>query len=432
LNLKSWGMHPKQNNNVFKFRETKALQKIIYDNDELIAYGNGRSYGDSALNSKIIDVRSKNYFIDFNDETGVLHVESGVLLADIIESFVPRGWFLKVTPGTKFITIGGAIASDIHGKNHHNQGCFSECIEEFNIMVASGKVINCSIKDEPALFNATCGGQGLTGVILDAKIYLKKINSKFLNQTTIKTNNLQETFEAFEKYQNKSYSVAWIDCFARDKNIGKCLLMTGDFRDDGNLNYKLKPQIRIPFNFPKFILNKFSIKAFNWLYYNRIRKKISIQKVDIDNFFYPLDSIVDWNKLYGKDGFLQYQFIIPKESSFEGLKEILKAISNSGKGSFLSVLKLYGNANNNYLSFPLEGYSLAIDFKMEKGLLHFLDKLDEIVLKFNGRIYLAKDARVSKETFEKGYPKIEHFRNYRKDNNMDLKFQSLQSKRVGI
>ena len=432
MSLLSWGMYPKVTNTVFKFDKQETLKKIIDEHDNLIPYGNGRSYGDSALSSNIINVKPKDYFIDFDEEQGLLHVQAGVLLSEILESFVPRGWFLKVTPGTKLITVGGAIASDVHGKNHHVEGCFSECVKEFEIMLADGEVITCSRETTPDLFKATCGGQGLTGVILEAKIYLKKINSQYIDQTTIKTKNLKETFEAFEAYQDKPYSVAWIDCLAKDKDIGKCLLMVGDFRDDGKLDYKLKPQKSIPFNFPSFALNNWSVRAFNWLYYGKAKEGVSKQRVDIDTFFYPLDAIGHWNRIYGRNGFTQYQFILPKETSYEGLEEILTAISKSGKGSFLAVLKLYGKANDNWLSFPIEGYSLALDFKMEKGLFKLLDQLDKIVVKHKGRIYLTKDVRVSKETFEQGYPHIEKFRQYRKENKMDRKFQSLQSKRVGI
>jgi decaprenylphospho-beta-D-ribofuranose 2-oxidase len=432
MSLMSWGMYPKIKSTIFKFDKKKTLRKIINEHDELIPYGNGRSYGDSALSSNIINTRPKDHFIDFNEATGLLHVQTGVLLSEILESFVPRGWFLKVTPGTKLITVGGAIASDVHGKNHHIEGCFSECIKEFKIMLADGEVATCSKEVTPELFKATCGGQGLTGIILDAKIYLKKINSQYIDETTIKTKNLKETFEAFEEYQDKPYSVAWIDCLAKGDKIGKCLLMVGDFIDDGRLDYKVKKQKSIPFNFPLFTLNNWSMRVFNWLYYGKVKQRVSKKIVDIDTFFYPLDAIGRWNRIYGKNGFTQYQFILPKESSYEGLEEILTTISKSGKGSFLAVLKLYGKANGNYLSFPMEGYSLALDFKIEKSLFKLLDELDKIIVKYKGRIYLAKDVRVSKKVFEKGYPQIEIFRQYRKENKMKGKFESLQSKRVGI
>lgn len=430
MGLISWGMYPIIKNKKISLRDAKTLPTYINSTDEFIPYGNGRSYGDSALNENILYCKTYNNFLDFDVQNGILTCQAGVLLSEILDSVIKRGWFLKVTPGTKLITLGGAIASDVHGKNHHTQGCFSECVEEFTIMLSDGEIKSCKKGDE--LFHATCGGMGLTGVILTAKISLKKINSAFINQTTIKTKNLAETFEAFENYKDIPYSVAWIDCLAKNEEIGKCLLMVGDFADDGNLEYKSKKKLSIPFNFPSFALNSLSVKAFNWLYYAKAKDGISKQRVSIDTFFYPLDAIGEWNRIYGKNGFTQYQFILPKEQSFEGLKEILTKISDSGKGSFLAVLKLYGKANENYLSFPLEGYSLALDFKIEAGLFELLNTLDEVVLKHGGRIYLTKDVRVSKETFEKGYPKIEQFRDFRSKNYMDKKLNSLQSKMVKI
>ncbi|WP_242689816.1 FAD-binding oxidoreductase [Sulfurimonas aquatica] len=430
MSLISWGMYPRIKNRVHKLTDEYSLKETLKNNDELIAFGNGRSYGDSAINENIVYTRPYNYFLDFDENSGILHCRAGVLLSEILDSYVSRSWFLKVTPGTKLITVGGAIASDIHGKNHHIEGCFSECVQEFTIMIADGEIKTAKKGDE--LFLATCGGMGLTGVILTAKIALKKINSQFIRQTTIKTKNLQETFAAFEEYKHLSYSVAWIDCLAKDENLGKCLLMVGDFADDGDLKYKAKSKLNIPFNFPSFALNNWSVKAFNWLYYWKSPEGVSKQKVHFDSFFYPLDSIRNWNRIYGKNGFTQYQFILPKESSFDGLEHILQKISQSGKGSFLAVLKLYGKGNENYLSFPIEGYSLALDFKIEDGLFELLDQLDEIVVEYGGRIYLTKDVRVSQETFEKGYSKIETFKKYRKDNNMSEKFNSLQSKRLGL
>ncbi|MDQ1264433.1 MAG: decaprenylphospho-beta-D-ribofuranose 2-oxidase [Campylobacterota bacterium] len=430
MSLQSWGMYPKIENKVFSFRSKDSLREYMKETAEFISYGNGRSYGDSALNDNILYTKTYDNFLDFDENTGILNAQAGVLLSDILDAVVKKGWFLKVTPGTKLITLGGAIASDVHGKNHHMEGCFSQCVEEFSIMLHDGLIKTCKKGDE--LFLATCGGMGLTGVILSAKISLKKINSAYINQTTIKTKNLKETFEAFEKYKDMPYSVAWIDCLAQNEEIGKCLLMVGDFANDANLEYKSKKKLTIPFTFPSFTLNNLSVRAFNYLYYAKAKEGISKQKVTIDAFFYPLDAIGEWNKIYGKNGFTQYQFILPKEASYAGLMEILQKISQSGKGSFLAVLKLYGKTNDNYLSFPMEGYSLALDFKIEDGIFELLDSLDTVVLKYGGRIYLTKDARVHKETFEQGYPMIEKFRAFRKEHKMDEKFNSLQSKRVKI
>ncbi len=432
MNLCSWGNYPKIESSTFTFDNEAVLKHLISGHDDLISYGNGRSYGDSALSKNIVHVRPYSYFFDFDETSGLLHVQAGVLLAEILDVFVPRGWFLKITPGTKLITVGGAIASDVHGKNHHVEGCFSECVEMFRLMLPDGSIAECSRKENAELFRATCGGMGLTGVILDAKISLKKIRSQYILQQTIKTGNLEETFAAFEENKDIPYSVAWIDCLAKGDRTGRCLLMAGDFSDDGDLNYRSAKKINIPCYFPKFVLNSASVRAFNFLYYEKVRKRISEQKVGIDTFFYPLDAISNWNRMYGKGGFTQYQFILPKESGFEGMRTVLQKIAASGRGSFLAVLKLYGPANDNWLSFPLEGYSLALDFKIEKGLFAFIDTLDEIVVQHGGRVYLAKDVRVSRSVVEQGYPKIDKFRALRKQYTMDEKFNSLQSRRLGL
>ncbi len=431
-NFISWGNYPNIDNISFCFDKETVLKDIISGHDGLIPYGNGRSYGDSALSKNIIWIKPYNHLLDFDEATGLLHVQAGVLLSEILDVFVPRGWFLKITPGTKLITVGGAIASDVHGKNHHVEGCFSECVDMFRLMLPDGSIVECSRKENAELFRATCGGMGLTGVILDAKISLKRIHSQYILQKTTKTKNLEETFAAFEENKDIPYSVAWIDCLAKGDKTGRCLLMTGDFSDDGELNYSSAKKINIPFYFPPFILNSASVRAFNFLYYEKVRKRISEQKVGIDAFFYPLDAIGSWNRMYGKRGFTQYQFILPKETSFEGMNAVLQKIAASGRGSFLAVLKLYGPANDNYLSFPLEGYSLALDFKIEKGLFEFLDTLDEIVVDCGGRVYLAKDVRVSRKTVEQGYPNIDKFRALRKQYEMEEKFNSFQSRRLGL
>ena len=428
----AWGGYPKSDCDFISVDNKSNLSELLNYNKSYIPYGNGRSYGDSALGDNIIGCRKKNYFISFDKNDGLLHVQAGVLLSEIIEHFVPRGWFPKVVPGTKLITIGGAIASDVHGKNHHKEGCFSETVKELTIMLADGSVVSCDRECTPELFKATCGGQGLTGVILDAKIYLKKIYSQYLNQEITKTKNLEETLYTFERYNETQYSVAWIDCLSKNKGIGKGLFMAGDFCHDGDLNLVNRKTYSVPFKVPPVLINKWFVKAFNWIYYNKVKSGLVRSKVHLDSFFFPLDSIKNWNRLYGDKGFIQYQFIIPKSQGLSGLKEILSVISEKSKGSPLAVLKMHGKDNGNWLSFPFEGYSFAIDFKIEKDLFSFLRDLDELVLKYHGRFYLAKDARVSKSVFEVGYPNIEKFRHFRKVNKMDKKFQSIQSKRIGI
>ena len=430
MSLLSWGCYPRMENRAVKYGGEEKLAETILINSGIIPYGNGRSYGDSALSETILHQRQNDCFLSFDDETGLLRCRAGVLLAEILDVFVPKGWFLMVTPGTKLITVGGAIASDVHGKNHHVAGCFSECVRSFRMMTANSEIITCSRDQNPEMFHATCGGMGLTGVILEAEIFLKRINSKNIIQNTIKTHNLKETFEAFSENARMPYSVAWIDCLAKGNKLGRCLLMTGDFADDGDLSLNSVKKKEIPFNFPSFTLNNLTVSAFNNLYY--LKGRSGITKVNYDSFFYPLDAICSWNRIYGFNGFTQYQFILPLETSYHGLEKILKKIADSQKGSFLAVLKLYGKANDNWLSFPMEGYSLALDFKIEHGLFDLLYSLDRIVADMGGRIYLTKDVRVSEKTFEQGYPMINRFRELRAKTGMDKKFSSLQSRRVNI
>ena len=429
----SWGYFPKKMAKKVINIDVASLSKSeLQNSSENIASGNGRSYGDSALADVQLNLLPSNLFIHFDSKQGHLTVQSGVLLRDILNAFVPRGWFLQVSPGTKLITIGGAIASDVHGKNHHVSGCFSESVVGFELVDGQGKVYRCSKKNNTNLFQATCGGQGLTGIITQATIQLKRIPSSMVVETTHKTQNLAETFAVFERNSSASYSVAWVDCLSSGNSVGRSLVSIGEFSDKGDFHYQPKPKFTLPFFMPSFLLNSLSVKLFNLFYFHRVRQKVGQSLKTIDQFFYPLDAIGNWNKMYGKKGFIQYQFILPLKDSEEGMQEILALISKSKKGSFLAVLKLYGPENENWLSFPMEGYSLALDFKVTKDLFPFLKKLDQLVLKFNGRIYLAKDARVSKEVFEQGYPNIERFREFRKSSGANQVFQSYQSIRLGI
>lgn len=432
MSLRSWGNYPRIDNTVYDYASDADLLHIMQEHHNIIPYGNGRSYGDSALNRNIIHTIRHRNFLSFDEETGVLHCEAGVLLSDILDVFVPRGWFLSATPGTKLITVGGAIAADVHGKNHHVAGAFSDSVLSFRLVMPDGRIVECSHTDNVELFRATCGGMGLTGVITDAAIRLQPVRSAHIDQVSIKTANLRDMFEAFEAYGHYSYSVAWIDCLATGSALGRGILTVGEHADDGDLAYTTTSKLAVPVDFPSFTLNKFSVKAFNMLYYAKARGGVSRQTVSLDNFFYPLDAIGRWNRIYGGSGFLQYQFVLPRNTSYEGLQTMLRRIAAAGKGSFLAVLKLFGRGNNNYLSFPMEGYTLALDFKIEPELFPLLDELDTIVLEHGGRFYLAKDSRVSKEVFERGYPHIETFRALRKQYNLHETLQSLQSRRLEI
>ena len=432
MEISGWGRYPVvQAHCCSSFSENKA-RSCISSQGSWISYGLGRSYGDSALNEQVLLLQYLNKMLYFDEKNGILTCEAGVTLAEIADCFIPRGWFLSVTPGTKFITLGGAIASNVHGKNHHIAGSFQSSLISFELMLANGEVAYCSREQNKDLFYATCGGMGLTGVILRATIQLKKVNSAYIQQKTIKARNLEEIFNLFEEYSDWTYSVAWLDCLSKGKDQGKSLLMLGEHANDHVLRYKSKKSISIPMDLPKFSLNKYSISLFNKLYYNKTRKAINDTTTTIEKFFYPLDSIHNWNKIYGKNGFLQYQFVLPKESSFEGLQNILSQISHAGLGSFLTVLKLFGPERENYLSFPQEGYTLALDFKIENKLFPLLERLDSLILDYGGRLYLTKDARMSSEMVIKGYPMFDQFKDIRDKYSLYNKFNSIQSKRLGI
>jgi len=424
-NVTNWGNYPVVKKEIKAEEDYDKIRDFLKTHNEVIARGNGRCYGDAALGEAIFSTQKLNKFISFDRINGILECEAGVLLSEILEISVPQGYFLFVTPGTKLITIGGAIASDVHGKGIY---CFSESLIDFSIMIENGEILKCSREENSDKFWATIGGMGLTGIILSAKIKLKKIETAYIEQESIKAENLDEIFDLFEECKNWSYNVAWIDCLAKGKNIGRSVLQRGEFATKEQLPEKLKDKAlklkkkfipTIPFYFPNFVLNNLTVKIFNFLIYNKQRKKEVKSIVEYESFFYPLDFINDWNKIYGKSGFIQYQMVIPVDKGKEGMRKILETISKSGNGSFLAVLKYIGKNNPlAYNSFPFEGYTLALDFKVNRQLVQLVSNLDKIVEEFGGRIYLTKDS-MSKSSLT----------NYLK-NTGSSKFVSLQSKRI--
>ena len=424
----NWGNFPIVEKEMKSEDSLSKIKEFVGNHNEVIARGNGRCYGDASLAENIFSTKRLNKFISFDRLNGIIECESGVLLSEVLEVTVPQGYFLYVTPGTKSISIGGAIASDVHGKNHHAEGCFSEYVIEFDLLNENNEVLKCSREENSEKFWATIGGMGLTGIILSAKFKLKNIETAYIRQESIKAENLGEIFQLFDESEDWTYNVAWIDCLQKGKNIGRSILMRGEHaikaeipkkNNENPLRLKEKLKPTVPFYFPGFVLNNLTVKIFNWLYYGKQRKKQINNFVDYETFFYPLDVVNDWNKIYGKGGFIQYQMVIPKEKGKEGMKKILETIANSGNGSFLAVLKLFGKTNpETYNSFPIEGYTLALDFKVNSKLKKLVDDLDKIVEEFDGRIYLTKDS-MSKSSLT----------NYLK-NVQNPKFVSLQHKRI--
>lgn len=431
----NWGKYPIITAKEKSFTQKDELSVFLKEESDIIARGLGRCYGDASLGDSIISTLKYDKVLYFDIKTGEIECEAGVSLADILGFVVPKGWFLPVTPGTKFITVGGAIASDVHGKNHHVEGCFSKHVSEMNILLADGSFVSCSSTHNKDLFEATCGGMGLTGIILSAKFQLKKIQTAYISQKQIKAKNLEEIIDLFQQYKDSTYSMAWIDCLKGGKQFGRSIMMAGEHalldevKKENPLILPHKMKLTMPFNLPGFVLNTFSVKAFNFLFYQKNIKKVIENVIPYEPFFYPLDAILEWNRMYGRAGFVQYQFVLPLENSHKGLKDILSRIRKKGMGSFLAVLKLFGKQDS-LISFPMEGFTLALDFPIKKGLFDFLDELDKIVLDYGGRIYLTKDARMKPEVFWQSYPYLEKFIRIIEKYNPDYKFSSMQTKRL--
>lgn len=437
--IANWGNYPVVESDEKRFSFADQLRDTVLQNEGLIARGNGRCYGDASLEKTTVSTLKYDKILSFDKEKGWFECQSGITLDKVLEVIVPQGWFLPVTPGTKFITVGGAVASDVHGKNHHVDGSFSAHVLEMDVLLASGETLTCSPSLNSDLFWATCGGMGLTGIITRVKFDLKKIETAYIRQKQIKAKNLEEVIRLFEEYKDYTYSVAWIDCLKKGADFGRSILILGEHARREDLDAKKqeaplalpkKKQITFPINLPSFVLNQFTVKAFNLLYYGKNTRREIDNVVSYEPFFYPLDAILHWNRGYGKKGFVQYQFVLPLESK-QGLIEILKRISDEGLGSFLAVLKVFGKQDD-LISFPREGYTLALDFPVRKGLFAFLDELDEIVLKYQGRLYLSKDARMKPDIFWRSYPNAEKFLEIVRKYNPRFKINSIQARRLNI
>lgn len=432
----AWGNYPKVKSYVSEASFDGQLADCIAESSDLIAQGNARSYGDSALSGHIISMLKMDKLLDFNPQEKTMEAQAGILLSDILGFIVPRGFFLPVTPGTRFITLGGALAADVHGKNHHVGGCFSDHVVSFRLMGHEGRIHQCSRDENSGLFYATCGAMGLTGIILSVKFRLMAIETTYIRQTSLKARNLEEILHRFDQTAGSTYSVAWIDMLAHGRSLGRSALMHGDhaplseLKKQGDaLQYHPKEKFSIPRMFPGWALNRLSVKAFNAFYYHKQWKKESTGLAHLEPFFYPLDAIGHWNRLYGRGGFTQYQFVVPKQNGHDALKAILERIARSRQGSFLAVLKLMGPENKLApLSFPLEGYILAVDIKISPKLFPLLRELDELVIRYGGRLYLCKDVRMSEEVFKASYPGWQAF----KEGYVSGKFRSLQSVRIGL
>lgn len=430
--LTSWGRVLRVEQEVVSLASRfDPLPALSGTSQTFLPYGNGRSYGDSCLNAGGIALKSRmlDRFIAFDPITGVLSCEAGVLLSHILHLVVPHGWFLPVTPGTRFVTVGGAIANDVHGKNHHVAGTFGRHVLQFGLLRSDRQPLICSPTENPDYFAATVGGLGLTGLITWATLRLRRIGNCWIDAETIRYESLDEFYDlCAASDRDYEYTVSWVDCTRTGRHLGRGLFMRGNHAPADTLPGKFPRKTRtIPFVPPVSMVNSMTLKAFNTIYYHKQFSRQIRRTQHYEPFFYPLDGILEWNRMYGPKGFHQYQCVIPTEFGREAISELLGEIAMSGMGSFLAVLKVCGDIKSpGILSFPIPGVSLALDFPNRgKKLRQLFSRLDRIVSTVRGRLYPAKDGRMPGRLFRDGYSRWQEFANY-----IDPRFSSSFWRRV--
>jgi decaprenylphospho-beta-D-ribofuranose 2-oxidase len=440
--MSGWGRYPRALSAVVC---PSSLKEVLPPaTGHMLAHGQGRSYGDAALvrDGVLLLTERLDRIISFDEETGLLRAEAGMTLDQILEAFVPKGWFPPVTPGTKFVSLGGCVAADVHGKNHHRDGTFGSYVRELEIMLADGSRKICSPLEDAELFWATIGGMGLTGIITVVTLQLIPIESAHVAVQHHQATDLDHSLKLLEDgATDDRYTVAWIDCLAGGSALGRSVLMRGHHATRAELPAQVREPLRLatqgqrnlPFDFPNWVLNSLTMSAFNNLYYWRQGARKRPFVTSCETFFYPLDMIGNWNRMYGKRGFVQYQCVFPTQTARRGLQTLLEKLSASRRASFLAVLKRFGPEGSGLLSFPLEGYTLSLDLPLgDRALFPFLDQLDAIVLQHGGRVYLAKDARLKALTFQAMYPRLPEWRRVKARVDPLNRFTSDLARRLGL
>jgi FAD/FMN-containing dehydrogenase len=410
--LQSWGGYPRtpQHGQACGWRSDLPglLADVVARHGSTLPFGNGRSYGDSCLaaSDRVLHLLTLDRFVAVDWERGTVSAEAGVTLAGILAAAIPHGWFLSVTPGTQFATLGGAIANDVHGKNHHRRGTFGSHVRRLGLLRHGQEPLTCSAAENPDLYAATIGGLGLTGVITWAEIQLMPIRSTRIDTTVVRFGDVAEFFAlSAELDPQHEYSVAWIDCLAKARRTGRGVFMVGDHAQHGGLRTAPQRKLDVPVMPPISLVNALSLRAFNMAYWRAHPAQRTAKQVDYEPFFYPLDRILHWNRIYGRRGFQQYQCVVPEAAAPAAIHELLQAVAASGQGSFLAVLKRCGaTPSPGLLSFPLPGTSLALDFPHNADVPVLFGRLDAIVRQAGGRLYPAKDAHMRADDFRAGYP----------------------------
>ena len=418
MKLGGWGNYPVIEAPLVRARYADELAEFLGRSEHRIARGNGRSYGDAAVCPELtIDMRGMDRLLAFDQRAGLLRCEAGLLLQDLLDLIVPRGWFVPVVPGTSLVTIGGMAAADVHGKNHHLDGGFSRHVVSLDLLCGDGEMRQCSPSKHPELFAATLGGMGLTGIILSVTVRLRPLPSVWIEQQVRVAHGLDEAMAHFEATFDWPYSVAWIDGLARGHRLGRSLLLLGKHLQPDALPARLASRALawsglrmrdLPLHAPGFALNRHLVRAFNAAYFQRGARRTRPQLVGMREYFFPLDAIGQWNRLYGRRGLLQFQSVLPLAASRAGLTAMLKLTSERGAGSMLAVLKRMGESAGP-LSFPMPGYTLAMDFPNTADNQRLLRELEAVSSDHGGRIYLAKDACAGPDSLRQGYPRLGEF-----------------------
>jgi len=432
--LSGWGRFPRASCRLYAPASEGELGALVAGQPSLIARGNGRAYGDAALNpAATVAMRRFNRILSFDEREGLIVCEGGALLSDVIAVALPSGWFPPVVPGTKHVSVGGMVAADIHGKNHPRAGSFARHVRALDMMLGDGTIVRCSPSERPALFEATLGGMGLTGIVIRATFALARVESALMTERTIRCDDLEATFGAFEENRDATYAVAWIDCLSHEGSR-RSLVQLGEHAagdDTGVLRPGPLPRraIRVPPGVPAFLLNRTSVAALNaWRF---ARARVGERLVPLDRFFFPLDAIADWNRLYGRRGLLQYQVALAEDAAPTGIRAILDRLSKAGLPPFLAVLKRFGPGRG-MLSFPMPGYTLALDFAATREAVSGLAELDPMIAEFGGRLYLAKDALSTPASIASSYPGLAAFSAVRDGADPRGRFSSLLSRRLGL
>jgi decaprenylphospho-beta-D-ribofuranose 2-oxidase len=400
--------------------------------------GLGRSYGDSSLparaGDRVLNTRLANRILAFDPTTGVIRVEAGLALAELIRLFTPRGWFPPVTPGTKFVTIGGMVASDVHGKNHHREGCFGAHVRALRMRLAEGDVVECGPSQQPDLFWATVGGMGLLGHILEVEFTLHRIPSQWIWMESQRVGNIDAFLDALgEAAPRLPMTMGWIDCLSGGRSMGRGILMAGRWatpEEAGPRSPREPLELTFPVELPNWALNPVTASLFNTAYYWRHLRRRKVGRVGPDPFFYPLDAILHWNRAYGPRGFTQYQCVLPRAAGAEGVREFMRTLTKLGGASPLCVIKDCGPEGQGLLSFPLEGTSIAVDMAVSPDIQRIVDSLNELVIAAGGRIYLTKDRFTKPEHFRAMEPRLPAFFALREKWDPRRQLRSAQSVRL--